>query len=151
MLYEKAKVLQRYNQELIWVETQIKTSCNACTHNSECGTGMIAKSLTPKTNQVLVECTHEVNCGDQVTLAMPEQSIVSGALILYGLPLSLFMAALMLGHLYIQFELISLLIACLFGGLGFYLARLLTKKFNQGKNLPYVVQDDMGFVCVQSD
>lgn len=151
MLYEKATVIERYNNELIWVETQIKTSCNACSHNSECGTGMIAKSLTPKSNNVLVECAHEVVAGEQITVAVPEQSIVSGAFILYGLPLILFMAALVVSHFFIQFELMSLGVALLFGWLGFYLARPLTKRFNQNQNLPYVVHEPMGFVCVQAD
>ncbi|MCU4675936.1 SoxR reducing system RseC family protein [Catenovulum sp. 2E275] len=151
MLYEQAKVLKRHNADLIWVETQIKTSCNACQHNSDCGTGLVAKTLAPKTNQVLVECRHPVTEQTMVTIAVPEQSIVLGSLLLYGMPLAFFMLALVLTQNILSVELINLLAAGLFGWLGFMLAKKLSHKLNQHSMLPYVVEEikASSFVCIE--
>ncbi len=153
MLYEQAKVVKRHNEDLIWVETQIKSSCDACQHNSECGTGLIAKTLAPKTNQVLVECKHKVEPEQMVTLAVPEQSIVLGSLLLYGLPLTFFMVGLVFSQRLVSTELFNLLIGILAGWFGFYIAKTLSQKLNQQALLPYVVEQisSASFVCIESE
>lgn len=146
MLFEHARVIERYNSDLIWVETQIKTSCNACQHNKDCGTGIIAKSLTAKTNRVLVQCKHPVLEGETITLAVPEQGVVNAALLLYGLPLIMFMFALMISSwvlpsvMLTAVELLSLLIASFAGYLGFRLANILSRYWGGNQVLPQVVE-----------
>ena len=151
MLYEQAKVIKRHDKDLIWVETQIKSSCNACSQNNKCGTGMIAKTLAPKTNQVLVACEHRVEAEQMVTIAVPEQSIVLGSLILYGLPLVSFMLGLVLSQLWFEHELLNLTFALVTGTSGFLVAKYLSRTLNQKHALPYVVEkiSSIPFVCIE--
>lgn len=141
MIYEKARVLSRYNKQLIWVETQIKTTCSSCQHNSECGTGVLARAMTRRTNQVLVECKKEVSEGETVVVSVTEQNLVTGAALLYGLPLFFLMASLVLASLWVQSELMVLLISALTTTASFMWVKHHLKHQGFSKQVPKVVDE----------
>ncbi|MER2493123.1 SoxR reducing system RseC family protein [Catenovulum sediminis] len=113
MMYEKAIVVERFDSQHIWVETQIKTTCGKCQHNSECGTGVLAKLLTTRTNKVLVSCSHAVEAGQVVTLAVAENNLVFGSFVLYGIPTLSLLLSMLLFTLVFDAELLVLLFSLL--------------------------------------
>ncbi|WP_017445828.1 SoxR reducing system RseC family protein [Gayadomonas joobiniege] len=139
MLYEKARVLERYDSQLIWVETQIKTTCSSCQHNSECGTGLLARAMTRRKNQVLVVCEKEVVAGEEVTIAVSEDNLVSGAGYLYGVPLFLLMASLISGGQLFANELLLLAFSALVTGSGLLLVKAFLNRTSAKRALPSVV------------
>ncbi|AWB67061.1 hypothetical protein C2869_11725 [Saccharobesus litoralis] len=148
MLYENATFIERIDKHTIWVETQIKTSCNACQHNSECGTGVIAKSLTPKSNRVKALCSHTLAPKQQVVLQVSEQNMLAGAFVLYGLPLIMMILLMLAIEWLLQNELASIVAGFIGLALGLFMAKGISKKFNP---YPQVVEQPNTsiFTCIE--
>ena len=75
------------NTQYVWIETQIKTTCGGCQANDNCGTGVIAKALTPKKEQLYLACEETVNVGQQVKLGIPEENLLKASALVYLLPI----------------------------------------------------------------
>lgn len=75
------------HEQYIWVETKIKTTCGGCQANDNCGTGVIAKALTPKKEQLYLACDETVNIGQQVKLGIPEGNLLKASALVYLLPI----------------------------------------------------------------
>ena len=54
MLEEIATVMKSQSDG-VWLKTQSVSSCNACQANNDCGTGVVAKALTPRENLFFVK------------------------------------------------------------------------------------------------
>jgi sigma-E factor negative regulatory protein RseC len=74
-----------------WIQTQRANACGSC--GTTCGTGVLAKVLGQKPNQVRVHNTESAKVGDRVRLGVHEQALVRGSLWLYLMPLGLMFAA----------------------------------------------------------
>jgi sigma-E factor negative regulatory protein RseC len=73
----------------VWLGTTPVTTCNSCQVSSDCGTGIVAKTLTPRQNRFFVTTHLTLLPGEQVKIATTEQQIVIAALLVYLLPLVL--------------------------------------------------------------
>ncbi len=73
----------------LWVETIQKTACEACVAKKGCGTRVLSK-LTGKTNRIRVLLNQQpadrLSIGQDVTIAIPEDVIVKGSMLVYMLP-----------------------------------------------------------------
>jgi sigma-E factor negative regulatory protein RseC len=73
----------------LWVETIQKTACEACVAQKGCGTRVLSK-LTGKTNRIRVlldrHSADAIVIGQDVDIAIPEDVIVKGSLLVYLLP-----------------------------------------------------------------
>ena len=73
----------------LWVETIQKTACEACVAQKGCGTRVLSK-LTGKTNRIRVlldrHSADTIAIGQDVDIAIPEDVIVKGSLLVYLLP-----------------------------------------------------------------
>ena len=73
----------------LWVETIQKTACEACVAQKGCGTRVLSK-LTGKTNRIRVlldrHSVDAITVGQDVDIAIPEDVIVKGSLLVYLLP-----------------------------------------------------------------
>ena len=76
--------------EWVWIETQQMSACHSCAAKAGCGQHLLS-NVFPSKRQHLKLSTRTfadtVQLYDNVELAIPEQSIVKGAFLLYGLPL----------------------------------------------------------------
>jgi len=132
MIKEVGQVVKVENDE-IWVETKVTSTCNACAAKSNCGTSTIAKAFGDKSiiNQVIND--RGAKLGDMVEIGIPEESLVKGALLVYLLPLiSAVFAALVSDFWLSRFIEVTeplLIIITLAGGfLGFLIARYSIQK-----------------------
>ncbi|WP_164880879.1 SoxR reducing system RseC family protein [Aestuariirhabdus litorea] len=81
----------------IWVETRRQSSCGQCSARAVCGQELLNKlGRTENCNLVRALNSYPVQVGDSVTIAVPEQVIVKGAMLVYLMPLLLMMAALVI-------------------------------------------------------
>ena len=132
MIKETGQVVRVVN-DVIWVQTQVTSTCNSCAAKSNCGTSTIAKAFGDKhvVNQVVNDKSAKLD--DMVEIGIPEQSLVMGAALLYLLPLlTAILLALVAQFWLSRFILISepilILLTFIGGALGFVLARRLILK-----------------------
>lgn len=123
----------------VWLGTTPVSTCNACHASSDCGTGIVAKTLTPRQTRFFVSTELKLLPGEQVTIATAGQQLVVAALLVYLLPLLLMLSSALLVHLSWQpAEGWVMLAAAIGAGCGLLLARYLGGKFAGQQQLSIV-------------
>ncbi|WP_158970421.1 SoxR reducing system RseC family protein [Paraglaciecola sp. L3A3] len=90
MLEEIGVVSNIENQtgaQVIWVETQIKSTCGSCEAQSNCGTGAIAKVFANKRESIKFQYDGAIDIGQEVKLGIAEESVLKASILVYILPL----------------------------------------------------------------
>ncbi|MCW8888627.1 MAG: SoxR reducing system RseC family protein [Gammaproteobacteria bacterium] len=116
----------KLDDDFVWVETEIKSGCNHCSSRSGCGTGILSSVLGKRRPQVRVENSLDVKPGDAVVVAVEENGIVTGSLLLYLLPLLLMIILAVVGDSFFG-ESGAILLALVGLVSGFWIARTLTR------------------------
>ena len=98
MLEETAQVVGIDGAD-IWVETQRRSSCGACSANTACGTSVLASVLGRRRSRVRVLSDIPLKIGDQVVIGIHEQALVRGSLALYAVPIVLLLLGALAGRL----------------------------------------------------
>ncbi|GGW85994.1 SoxR reducing system RseC family protein [Alteromonas halophila] len=86
MITERATVVA-VNDDSVVVEAAIKTTCNGCQAQSDCGTGAIATAFAPKVQRLTLRSPVPVEIGDEVSVGIPEAGMLSASALLYVVPL----------------------------------------------------------------
>lgn len=99
MVEEIATVVQTEAQG-VWLETRVQSSCQACSANDSCTSGVVAKHLTNRQYRFFLPYPSsqyaELLPGQQVRIGIHEGVLLKSALVVYLLPLLLFIAAVLL-------------------------------------------------------
>jgi len=89
-------VVVAVESDSLWVETIQKTACDTCVAQKGCGTRVLSK-LTGETNRIRVlpggMSLQEIEVGQDVEIAIPEDVIVNGSMLVYLLPICSAIAA----------------------------------------------------------
>jgi sigma-E factor negative regulatory protein RseC len=88
MIEQSAKVV-RTDDKMVWLEAERESTCSGCQVRQGCGTGMLAKHVGKRFSSIAVLKTSDVKIGQQVQLAIPEETLLQGAFLMYILPLVL--------------------------------------------------------------
>ncbi len=86
MLYQRATVVE-INDRTISLEVERQSTCGQCQLKKGCGTGLLAEHVGKRFSRIVIDKTTEVTPSQQVNLAIPEQSLLQGAALMYLLPL----------------------------------------------------------------
>lgn len=86
MIKEKATVVAIEGDTAV-LEAAVKSTCNACQAQSDCGTGVVARALAPRVQQLRVKTPLALHIGQQVDVGIPESGVVTASLWLYVVPL----------------------------------------------------------------
>ena len=73
----------------VWLSTTPVASCNACNVSDDCGTGIVAKTMTPRQQRFFITTPLSLLPGEQVKIGLQESSLLVAALMVYLLPLLL--------------------------------------------------------------
>jgi sigma-E factor negative regulatory protein RseC len=127
MLEEKGIVVS-LEEGLVWVQTEIKTTCGSCKAKDNCGTSTIAKAFSPKPNVICVKSELPVKVGDTVVIGIDQDFVILSAFHVYILPIAGFMifawlGEILLGSTQLSGELATVVLAFLGGWLGYIIAR----------------------------
>ncbi|AWL11399.1 Protein RseC [Saliniradius amylolyticus] len=95
-MIEEVGTITEVKDGYIWVKTQIKTTCGGCAANDDCGTGSIAKALSPRAQTLVFAWDEAAHIGQQVKLGIPEQSLLGASVLMYLFPLLTLIAAALL-------------------------------------------------------
>ncbi|MDX1754475.1 MAG: SoxR reducing system RseC family protein [Marinobacter sp.] len=97
MITETGKVVAQEGDK-VWVQTIRQSACQSCSARQGCGQRVLASVSGGKANQVLVANHLGARVGDEVTVAIAESALLGASLLIYALPLALFVLGAMLGH-----------------------------------------------------
>ena len=122
-MVEEIATVVRADSAGLWLTTTPVASCNACQVSDDCGTGIVAKTLTPRTQQFYIQTELKLLPGEQVKIGLHEHNLLKAALMVYLLPLLLMVLLAVLGSSLALAEGWIILLALLGAGIGFVLAR----------------------------
>ena len=86
------------SQQVVLVETQIKSTCGSCEAQSNCGTGAIAKVFARKRETLRFRLNDLVEVGQKVSLGIPEENLLKASAIVYCLPLLTLVLSAVIGQ-----------------------------------------------------
>ena len=89
---------QHNSQQVILVETQIKSTCGSCEAQSNCGTGAIAKVFATKRETLRFRLNEIVEVGQKVSLGIPEENLLKASAMVYCLPLFALVLSALVGQ-----------------------------------------------------
>lgn len=86
-MIEEVGIVVACQNDDITVKTQIKTTCGSCQAQQNCGTGAIARALTPRDEVLSFKTDLPVGVGSRVRIGIPEEALLKASFFLYLLPL----------------------------------------------------------------
>ena len=86
-MIEEIGVVTAVAGKQVTVETKIKSTCGSCQAQSDCGTGAIARALTPKPEFIVFESDLPLAVGSKVRIGIPEDALIKASVWLYVIPL----------------------------------------------------------------
>ncbi len=86
------------SQQVVLVETQIKSTCGSCEAQSNCGTGAIAKIFARKREILRFRLNEMVEVGQKVSLGIPEENLLKASALVYCLPLFALVLSALVGQ-----------------------------------------------------
>ena len=89
---------QHDSQQVVLIETQIKSTCGSCEAQSNCGTGAIAKAIANKQETLRFRLNEIVEVGQKVSLGIPEENLLKASALVYCLPLFALILAALVGQ-----------------------------------------------------
>ena len=92
MIEETAIVIDVRGQQAL-LQTQRKSTCHSCSAKSACGTSTLSKVVGQRSSEFVVENTLGARKGDRVIVAVNENALLEGSLMVYLLPLVLMIVA----------------------------------------------------------
>ena len=97
-MIEEIGTITAVDDDHIWVETQIKSTCSGCQANDNCGTGVVAKAFAPKTDKLIFRCHQQAKVGQKVKLGIPEQALLTASILVYFVPLLVLVATVLVAQ-----------------------------------------------------
>ena len=89
---------QHNNQQVVMVETQIKSTCGSCEAQPNCGTGIIARVFASKREMLRFQVNELVAVGQKVSLGIPEENLLKASAMVYCLPLFALVLSALIGQ-----------------------------------------------------
>ncbi len=137
-LEERGRVVETEG-DYVWVEVTRRPGCSGCENKNECGTAVLAKTMSSKPVHIKILNTILAKPGDDVIVAIEQKSLTTGSFSVYMVPLLLMLSGALLGDVLGQRFLMEyhdgVAIIAAFAGLagGFFWLRRYTRKNIQNK------------------
>ena len=97
-MIEELALVERVEKGHVWLRTSVKTTCHGCAQNAHCGTGVVARAFSEKSQLIDLPCQRPVQVGDTVKLGLPESTILSASALVYLVPLFIFIITAVIGR-----------------------------------------------------
>lgn len=94
-MIEEVGIVRAISGSIVTVETQIKSTCGSCQAQSDCGTGAIARALTPRAESITFESELPLMIGNKVRIGIPEEALLKASVWLYITPVMALIASAM--------------------------------------------------------
>lgn len=100
-MIEELGTVEKVIGDTVYVRTSVKTTCHGCSQNSHCGTGLIAKTMTNKSQLLKLKCTMPAVVGDTLKIGLPETSMLLASSLFYLVPLLTMLVSSIVGSLFL--------------------------------------------------
>jgi sigma-E factor negative regulatory protein RseC len=105
-MIEETGTVVSVEQNAVWVQTIQKSACSSCGAEKNCGQNTLLESFTGKPGsqksviraQLKASDTNSYQVDDQVVIGVPEQTVVYGTLLLYLLPMTTLILAVVIAY-----------------------------------------------------
>lgn len=87
-MIEQTATVVSIDDEQIWLDVERQSSCSGCKLRNGCGTGLLSRHVGKRFSRLAVPRTENVQVGEQVQVQIAEKELLSGALMMYLLPLA---------------------------------------------------------------
>jgi len=95
-MIEEVGIVTRVEGQNAWVDVAVKSTCDGCQANNHCGTGVVAKAFSHKTNSLLLETKQILEVGQRVKVGVAEQALLKTSALVYLVPLITFLISAIL-------------------------------------------------------
>jgi len=110
----------------VWLQTKVVSSCQSCSAQDSCTSGVVAKAMTRRDYRFfLPHPSTELLVGQQVRIGIAEDILVKSALLVYLVPLLMFIGTLGLAYAGGWSEAVQLISGLAGGFVGMLMARQL--------------------------
>ncbi len=110
MIEETAEVVA-VEGDIAVLRTERQSACNSCSVKSGCGTSVLSRVVGQRSSQVEVSNTLQLEVGERVVVAIEEQALVKGSLLIYLLPLLIMLVAGVVAEMLFAREVVTLIAA----------------------------------------
>ncbi|WP_445396391.1 SoxR reducing system RseC family protein [Zobellella sp. An-6] len=139
-MIEEVAIVVAVGEGGVEVASFSKSACGQCRQNSQCGTGLVSNALPGREHRFFIATELELKVGERVRIGIPEQSLITSALLLYLLPLLLLLAGALLAGIGLGAgDGGTLLGATLGGGTGFWLSSRLSRRGGRALSEPVLI------------
>lgn len=142
MIEERAQVIA-IDGDKVTVEVQVKSTCNACQAQKDCGTGAIASAFSHRAQTLSINTPMQFNIGDTVVIGVAEKSVLVASWWLYLMPLMVFICAIWLATSQLPattHELLLFFIALMLAFLAFLWVSGYLKRLDRGRFQPVILR-----------
>lgn len=112
-MIEETAIVIDVNEQQVLLQTQRKSACHSCSVKSGCGTSVLSKVVGKRSSRFTVEKKFDVESGDSVIIAIDENALVQGSLLIYLFPLVFMMLAGITAEYLFATELMTILFVVL--------------------------------------
>ena len=120
------KITEVDGKKSVLVECISKSACKSCSSNDNCGVGVVAKGASDKTHQISMPYKEGMEVNNQIELLVDNKDIVQSSLIVYIIPLILFVVTCIISNLIIDNEPLIILFSVSALFIGSVIAKLLS-------------------------
>lgn len=138
MLTETGRIIdiQLINGEkTVIVECISKSACKSCSSNDTCGVGIVAKGLTDKSQHLSMPFKEGMEINNSIELLIENKDIVKSSLIVYLIPLLLFIATCSFSYLFTNNEPLIIMLSGLSLIVGSLIAKVVSSKIYPSHSL----------------
>jgi len=114
MLKESGRIIDikmLNGEKVAVVECISKSACKSCSSNDNCGVGVVAKGLRDKSHHLSMPFKEGMEINETIELLIENKDVVKSSLIVYLIPLLLFVFGTAIGYLFFNSEPIIILIS----------------------------------------
>ncbi|GAB1258175.1 alginate biosynthesis regulator MucC [Aurantivibrio plasticivorans] len=143
MLKENGRVVA-VDGESVWVETISRSACGSCSAKAGCGQSVLAKWAEKHSYLQLSldgRASDSIRVNDQITIGIPDDSVVKSALLLYCVPLITLVLGASLGSSLIGGDVASVLGALMGVAMGGLFIALFSRLIQHRSSFSPVILD----------
>lgn len=131
MLKESGRIIDiktLNGEKIAVVECISKSACKSCGSNDNCGVGVVAKGLSDKSHQLSMPYKEGMFIDETIDLFIENKDIVKSSLIVYIIPLLLFVCSTATSYLFFNNEAIIILVSMFSLAVGVFIAKKVSSK-----------------------
>ncbi|TNF35585.1 MAG: hypothetical protein EP315_05595 [Gammaproteobacteria bacterium] len=143
-MIEEVATVVAVEGDIAILQTQRRSACQSCSVKQGCGTSVLSKVVGQRSSQISLKNTMQARVGDEVVVAIEDNALVQGSLLMYALPLVLMLVFAVTGeYLGRLYQINTEITAIVFAIPGFVIAMFFTRFMMNSSRLKQQIQPRM--------